>query len=277
MSSTHARVAFCCGAQAEPDHLLNPLEYRDAMQRVRTTGYTCVEYPHLVHLSAEQAAELKAHTEDLALMPWCTHSNVLEEESPPAHRRYREAQRLCARNAEILGVRVIVDHVGVDGEGESVDRDVKRLSESARLAADHGLEMAVENTLTLSSEYTRRVVDAIGMARVGCCCDTGHALLTGTAPQEAIRIMGDKLFNTHLQDCFGERDDHLPPGIGTMDWAEIVRALFDVGFTRPWMLEISGEKPNRKCPELRSLGLEKVMVIGRRFLQHHVEQVLSNP
>ncbi len=274
-------VEFCCGAQLEsgdplrPSEFLNPCQYREAMQCVSKVGYTWVEFPHLAHLSAEEAVVLKAHTEEVGLKPWATHSKVLTEESPDAHRRYRQEQRICARNAEILGVRVIVDHVGVEGVDEDIDRDAERLKESARVAADHGLEMAVENPLTLSVEYTRRVVDAIGEAHVGCCCDTGHALVNGTAPHDAVHIMGDKLFNTHLHDGFGEQDDHLPPGIGRMDWGRIVRALFEVGFDRPWMLEISGHKAHRKSAELRDLGLERVMVIGLRFLQYHVEQYVS--
>ena len=261
-------IEFGCGAQAEPDEFLDPSGYLGAMRLVSKTGYTCVEYPHLAHLSADEAAELKGYTQEVGLVPWVTHSKVLTAESPDAHRQYRRDQPICARNAEVLSVQVIVDHVGVDGEGEDVVRDVARLRESARVAADHGLELAVENTLTLSPEYTRRVVDAIGEPHVGCCCDTGHALLTGTPPQDAIRVMGDRLINTHLQDCFGERDDHLPPGIGVMDWPEIVKALVEIGYQRPWMLEISGAKAHRACPDVRDLGLEKVMVTGLAYLKY---------
>lgn len=268
------KVEFCCGAvaQAELGKSLTPKEYRDAMRLLKKTGYQYVEYPHLAHLSEDQIRELKDYTAEVGLEPVFAHSKVLGAETPQAHRLYRDLQPICLRNAEILGVKVIVDHVAAGFQKEDIARDVKRLKESAKVVSDHGLELAVENIPGQSPEYCRQVVDEIDMPHVGCCCDTGHALLNGTQPQDAIRIMGGKLFNTHLQDCFGTEDDHLPPGIGIMSWAAIVQALFDVQYDRPWMIEISPELKKRKIPELRSIGVEKAMVLGIRYLEYFIEQ-----
>jgi len=97
-------------------------------------------------------------------------------------------------------------------------------------------------------------------------------MVWGAKPQDAIRVMGSKLINTHLQDGFGELDDHLPPGVGIADWAEIVNALREVKFNRPWMLEIVGRKDGRKIPELRDFGLEKAMVLGISYLKYFAER-----
>jgi len=267
------QVEFCCGAQADPDRAMNPIEYRQAMRLVKKTGYAYVEYPHLSHLSADDARELKAYTQEVGLKPLVTHSMVVVKESPQWQRKYRKDQPICCRNAEILGVKVIVDHVAPGGQKEEkLARDVARLKESAKVAADHGLELAVENIKDLSPAYCRRVVDAIDLPHVGCCCDTGHAMVWGAKPQDAIRVMGSKLINTHLQDGFGELDDHLPPGVGIADWAEIVNALREVKFNRPWMLEIVGRKDGRKIPELRDFGLEKAMVLGISYLKYFAER-----
>ena len=268
------RVEFCCGAvaQAELGKSLTAKEYRDAMRLVKKTGYEYVEYPHLDHLSEEQTRELKDYTAEIGLKPVVAHSKVLAAETAEAHRLYRELQPICARNAEILGVKVIVDHVAAGFQKEDLGRDVKRLKESAKVVSDHGLELAVENIPGQSPEYCRKVADEIDMGHVGCCCDTGHAIIYGTQPQDAIRILGDKLINIHLQDGFGEEDDHLPPGIGIMNWAEIVQALFEVRYDRPWMIEISPELKKRKIPELRSIGVEKAMVLGIRYLKYFIEQ-----
>jgi len=262
------QIQFGTGAQLEDREYLSPPEYRDAMQLLKGCGYTHVEYPHLAHLSAEEACEVRNYTRELGLVPFDTHSKVLTAESPDAHRQYRKDRAICCRNAEILGVKIIVDHVAAGGQPEDIARDAGRLRESAQTAGDHGLELAVENLPDQTPEYAARVADEIGLPNVGCCCDTGHALLAGVAPELGIRQMGHRLRVTHIQDTFGIRDDHFPPGIGSIDWMEVVKALLEIGFDRPWMLEISGAKPHRDSPDLKDIGLEKALRLGISYLSH---------
>ena len=76
--------------------------------------------------------------------------------------------------------------------------------------------------------------------------DTGHAILKQLDPALAIQLMGDLLLTTHLQDNFGQQDDHLPPGLGTIDWPSVMQAFREVAYTRTLMVEISDCPPGRE-------------------------------
>ncbi len=43
-------------------------------------------------------------------------------------------------------------------------------------------------------------------------------------------------------NLFPQRDDHLPPGKGDIDWARVVGSLSDIGFRGPIILELSGQE-----------------------------------
>jgi sugar phosphate isomerase/epimerase len=48
-----------------------------------------------------------------------------------------------------------------------------------------------------------------------------------------------------LQDNLGQRDDHMPPGQGTIDWAALFGALAQVGYSRTLMLELTDRAAHR--------------------------------
>jgi len=58
-------------------------------------------------------------------------------------------------------------------------------------------------------------------------------------------MAGPRLRTLHLHDNYGEVDDHLPPGRGTIDWADLFAALAEVGYARPLQLELTDRAPHR--------------------------------
>lgn len=84
-------------------------------------------------------------------------------------------------------------------------------------------------------EFAKRVKSP----RVGLCLDSGHAHSAGLDIPDVIRNAGSWLKTTHLHDNFGlgtphqtieEVDRHLAPGLGTIDWPEIIQALDASGY-----------------------------------------------
>ena len=73
---------------------------------------------------------------------------------------------------------------------------------------------------------------------VSVCLDTGHASL-GHAWQRFMSIASGRLAHVHAHDNHGHRDDHLPPGDGSIDWPGIVRSLDAAGFEGWIMLELA--------------------------------------
>ena len=66
--------------------------------------------------------------------------------------------------------------------------------------------------------------------------DTGHANLTASAAEETLAA-GSLLATTHVHDNNGRQDSHEPPGHGTVDWAGWGRALDQIGYGGPILLE----------------------------------------
>ncbi len=73
---------------------------------------------------------------------------------------------------------------------------------------------------------------------VGVCADTGHTFL-GRHWHRVLEVAGPRLAHVHASDNHGTRDDHLAPGDGAIDWADVARSLRAARFSGWIMLELS--------------------------------------
>ena len=70
------------------------------------------------------------------------------------------------------------------------------------------------------------------------CLDTGHALVSGEQPGEAVRLFGKEYLRTlHVHDNDGTGDYHKLPGDGIGDWVDFGKALNEIGFDGALSLE----------------------------------------
>jgi len=101
------------------------------------------------------------------------------------------------------------------------------------------VRFAVENTPLPSGrvEIIMDIADRYPADRVGACIDLGHANIEGGV-QKAIRESAPRLIHVHASDNHGERDDHLVPGRGSIDWKEVFAGLRAIGFTGPFTVEL---------------------------------------
>jgi sugar phosphate isomerase/epimerase len=103
-------------------------------------------------------------------------------------------------------------------------------------ASQRGVTLVLENTPGEMATPTnlKNFLEQTRLTNVKLCFDTGHAHLEGgvVAGLEAVR---DLVVTTHVHDNRGERDDHLLPYEGTIDWNASLAALpSDV----PFVLEL---------------------------------------
>ena len=99
---------------------------------------------------------------------------------------------------------------------------------------------SVENMTSRADwEFLVPMVREVALPNVGLNIDTGHANLGDMNVVDCIRLGGDLIRTTHLQDNYGARDDHLPPGLGTIDWTATMAAFREVGYTGVYMVEIT--------------------------------------
>lgn len=71
---------------------------------------------------------------------------------------------------------------------------------------------------------------------LGICLDFGHAHLAGTLA-EWIDAMAAHIFTLHLHDNDGTRDQHQPPGCGTLEWPAMLDQLRRAGYRGPLVSE----------------------------------------
>ncbi len=71
--------------------------------------------------------------------------------------------------------------------------------------------------------------------------DIGHAHIgdkEGRRALDFIKMFPDRISHIHASDNFGEEDDHLPVGTGTVNFPEIIKALKEIGYDDTITLEV---------------------------------------
>ena len=104
----------------------------------------------------------------------------------------------------------------------------------------YGIRVAIENLFSSlkTIEVHNALLDALDPECFVALVDVGHAILCGYTAQEYIRgIREGRLEGLHIHDNFGQADDHMIPGIGVIQWDEVISALADVKYSGDFTLE----------------------------------------
>ena len=73
--------------------------------------------------------------------------------------------------------------------------------------------------------------------RLRVCFDTNHLLIGDNV--EFVRALGEKIVTVHISDYDFSDERHWLPFEGKNDWDKIIGALCDVGYSGPFMYEVS--------------------------------------
>jgi sugar phosphate isomerase/epimerase len=110
----------------------------------------------------------------------------------------------------------------------------------------HGLKMSIEHhTHCMIPDATAflRLWDAIKDPTLGYNMDTGWTLSQREYPPLAIYKVNDHLMNLHVRDIDGMMRQFVPVGEGVMDFAAIIEALKNIGFTGCLSIEQDKHRP----------------------------------
>jgi sugar phosphate isomerase/epimerase len=148
--------------------------------------------------------------------------------------------------AEQIPFRFLVQHLGPSGESFN-----DRKFEAAMTSVEHlrafakplGVRILLEN---IPNELCTpdKLVEFIQTSHfddVGVCFDFGHAHITSNVV-EAFEILKNHIRSTHVHDNAGDRDSHLWPGKGTIDWKQAMELLRAAPHTPPVLLEIEADE-----------------------------------
>jgi sugar phosphate isomerase/epimerase len=148
--------------------------------------------------------------------------------------------------AEQIPFRFLVQHLGAPNESFS-----EKKFEAAMTSIEHlrafakplGVRILLEN---IPNEISTpdRLVEMIRSAHfedVGVCFDFGHAHMEGGVGP-AFEILRSHICSTHVHDNDRNKDSHLWPGQGTIDWKEAVELLRSAPQTPPLLLELADDE-----------------------------------
>jgi sugar phosphate isomerase/epimerase len=157
--------------------------------------------------------------------------------------------------AEQIPFRFLIQHVGVGNESFSEQK-----FEAAMTSVEHlrafakplGVRLLLENIPNELSTPERLVelIRTMHFDDIGVCFDVGHAhIMTDVEP--AFESVKNYIHSTHIHDNARDRDAHLWPGAGTIDWKRTLELLSDAPNKPPLLLEI---EENEKINTVEKMG-----------------------
>jgi sugar phosphate isomerase/epimerase len=141
------------------------------------------------------------------------------------------------------------------------------------LHAHHaGVAICVENTTSEMGDpaYLRAFVDETRLTGLRFNFDIGHAHLADFPEEERLENsfspLRELVSSVHLHDNHGEKDEHLPPYDGTIDWPAAIRTLQSAPQTSlPLVLELK-EKTGPEAP-----GVAEQLATARKSMDRFEE------
>lgn len=157
--------------------------------------------------------------------------------------------------AEQIPFHFLVQHLGLPNESFS-----EKKFESAMTSIEHlrafakplGVRILLEN-IPNELSTPEKLIEMIHTAHfddVGICFDFGHAHMMSSV-NEAFEVLRKLVCSTHVHDNKKDRDSHLWPGEGTIDWKQAIELLRSAPQRPPLMLELEGDEklnPLEKLP-----------------------------
>src|SRR2546428_5299615 len=204
----------------------------------------------LVSLHAPASRDLSAMRESGTPLSICEIERVRRVEAMDELKRVIDV-------ADDLPYARLILHMG--GSRETADprkRDAAFSSlEHLILHARHaGVTGCVQNTLSEMGDptYLRAFVDETRLSGLCFNFDIGHAHLAELPQDERLEKsfspLRDFVSSVHLHDNHGEKDEHLPPYDGSIDWPSAVKTLQSAPQTSlPLVLELK-EKTGHEAP-----------------------------
>ena len=148
-------------------------------------------------------------------------------------------------SAEILPFRYLNLHVGLAGESFSEQKFEHALSSIEHLRAfakPLGVRLLLENLLgeMAAPVHLAELIRALHYDDIGICLDLGHAHIE-PGIEQAFESVRPLLRSVHVHDNRGEKDEHLWPGAGSIDWKKTMDLLRTAPQPPNLVLEVEGD------------------------------------
>lgn len=236
---------------------------REMLQGIAQAGIHGVEIfcasSHFTYRSPEALRELAGALEETGLTLHSLHSPTERNSSPGRESgipiSISETERVRRVDAvdevkwaidvaETVPFRYLVQHLGSgrqDADPRKYDAAFSSLEHLSLFAKQRGVTIAVENTPSeLGSPAS--LVQFVKETRLDLrfCFDIGHAHLDGGVA-EGFELMRARVATTHIHDNHGEKDEHLLPYSGTIDWDAALTGFASAAEPLPLVFELKDQ------------------------------------
>ncbi len=213
-------------------------------ERVREIGDALGEYRlelHAMHSPTER--DLAPGRESGVAISICDTERIRRLDAVDEIKRALEV-------AEQIPFRFLVQHLGHGrqmADPRKTDAAFSSLEHLTVFAKARGVTIALENKpdeLGSPSSLQHFITDT-HLHDLRLCFDTGHAHLE-PGVEASFDLMRDRVATTHVHDNHGEKDEHLLPFEGAIDWDAAFGAFASVPHPLPIVLELkeqAGGKP----------------------------------
>ncbi|HEX4003783.1 MAG TPA: sugar phosphate isomerase/epimerase [Candidatus Acidoferrales bacterium] len=265
---------------------------REMLQGIAQAGIHGVEIfcasSHFTYRSMEAIRELAGALEETRLTLHSLHSPTERNSSPGRESgipiSISETERVRRVDAvdevkraidvaETVPFRYLVQHLGTgrqDADPRKYDAAFSSLEHLSLFAKQRGVTIAVENTPN-ELGAPASLVQFVKETRLDLkfCFDIGHAHLdAGVA--ESFELMRARVATTHIHDNHGEKDEHLLPYAGTIDWDAALSAF--AGAEEPFPLVLELKEQAGGVP-----GVDQIRATFDKLEEHAEKKGVASP
>jgi sugar phosphate isomerase/epimerase len=213
---------------------------RDIASWFRTTGVGATLHQPL-YLSDRSDAQWSRHV--------APNLNLIDPEKSHRIAAMDEVKR-ALESAEQVPIDACVIHLGHKGDAwntRALENSLTAIEHLKAFAHPLGVRLLIENLQNdiTSPEHILEILRVGHFDRVGVCLDIGHAHLAdpqnNKGVDEAFELLKPRIAELHLHDNHGQKDEHLWPESGTIDWQNAARHISSLGADVRGVLEIAYE------------------------------------
>ena len=250
--------------------------FLEGVEKMARHGYDAIDYGYFAHINRpffrqeEDAfkAEIERHRDILEAFhidPSQTHgpwTNPPRDSTPEEREERFRVMSKAVRGSAYLGAKYMVIHQLMPYGNNSPEHpdtvyeiNLDFMYRLAEYGKEWGIIVCLENMPFRRLPMARpdevaAFVRTVNHTHFKVCLDTGHALVRGIQPADAVRMIGGDLLATlHIHDNDGTSDAHRPIGEGIMDFPLFVKALDEVGYRGVISLETKADIENVLTPE----------------------------
>lgn len=221
------------------------------LRAIAASGFSAVDFTFYFELeqlcaadtylqTARQTAAIMRELDLVCLQAHAPFSFLYDDETSLFCPHFRNIVR-AMEAAAVLGAQTIVVHApGVPQEADRLTAALRLYRALEPYCVKYGIRVGVENLgNTLSTpEELNQLLSQLDETHFVACLDLGHAHMLGIQPQDFIQqTIPGRLQALHVHDNDGSDDQHQLPFRGTIDWNQVVAALYRYGYRGDFTME----------------------------------------